>query len=117
MESTINAIARGLVSGGLVYRYVDADDGLPGGEATFGICAFWLVDNLVSLGRVQEAKELFEGMLARATPLGLFAEEIDPRESARLGNFPQALTHIGLMNAAVNLARALAAKSSPDNKR
>ena len=116
MESTINAVVRGLVADGLVYRYVDADDGLPGGQATFGICTFWLVDNLVALGRVQEAKELFEDMLARATPLGLFAEEIDPRENAHLGNFPQALTHIGLMNAAVNLARAFAEKSSPENK-
>lgn len=107
MESTMNAITRGLVADGLVYRYVGADDGLPGGEATFGICTFWLVDNLVALGRIEEARKLFEGMLARATPLGLFAEEIDPREGAHLGNFPQALTHIGLMNAAVNLGRAL----------
>lgn len=107
MQSTIEAISRGLTADGLVYRYVGADDGLPGGEATFGACTFWLVDNLVALGRLHEAKALFERMLSRATPLGLFAEEIEPSGSAHLGNFPQALTHIALMNVAVKLARAL----------
>jgi pentatricopeptide repeat protein len=107
MQSTIEAIERNLMADGLVYRYVGADDGLPGGEATFGACTFWLVDNLVALGRLDEAKELFERMLSRATPLGLFAEEIEPGDSVHLGNFPQALTHIALMNVAVKLARAL----------
>jgi GH15 family glucan-1,4-alpha-glucosidase len=106
MRSTIEAIERDLVADGLVYRYLGADDGLPGGEATFGVTTFWLVDNLIALGRIDEATMLFERMLDRATPLGLYAEELDPRAGAHLGNFPQALTHIGLINAAVNLARA-----------
>jgi GH15 family glucan-1,4-alpha-glucosidase len=106
MRATIEATERGLVADGLVYRYVSAEDGLPGGEATFGVCTFWLVDNLIALGRVEEARKLFERTLARATPLGLYAEELDPLSGAHLGNFPQALTHIGLINSAINLARA-----------
>lgn len=112
MKSTVEAVIRNLLADGLVYRYRGADDGLPEGEATFGACTFWLVDNLVALDRIDEAKELFERMLARATPLGLFGEELDPRANAHLGNFPQALTHIGLMNAAVNLTRALEGRRS-----
>ena len=107
MTATIDNIGRSLLVDGLVYRYRSADDGLPDEEASFGACTFWLVDNLVALGRIDEAKALFERMVARATPLGLFAEELAPRANAHLGNFPQALTHIGLMNAAVNLTRAL----------
>lgn len=114
MRATIEATERGLMADGLVYRYVDAEDGLPGGEATFGVCTFWLVDNLTALGRVEEARALFERTLARATPLGLYAEELDPLTGAHLGNFPQALTHIGLINAAVNLARAGAGGTTRD---
>lgn len=105
MRSTIELIERRLLVDGLVYRYRETDDGLPGRDATFAVCTFWLVENLVALGRLREARELFEGMLARATPLGLFAEEIDPQSGAHLGNFPQALTHLGLVNAAVALSR------------
>ncbi|MDP9371622.1 MAG: glycoside hydrolase family 15 protein [Chloroflexota bacterium] len=114
MRATIEATERGLMADGLVYRYVAAEDGLPGGEATFGVCTFWLVDNLTALGRVEEARALFERTLARATPLGLYAEELDPLTGAHLGNFPQALTHIGLINAAVNLARAGAGGTTRD---
>ncbi|MDP9457889.1 MAG: glycoside hydrolase family 15 protein [Actinomycetota bacterium] len=106
VRATVEATERGLVADGLVYRYVGAEDGLPGGEATFGVSTFWLVDNLAALGRVEEARELFERTLARASPLGLYAEELDPTTGAHLGNFPQALTHIGLINSAINLARA-----------
>lgn len=67
---------------------------------------FWLADNPTALGRVEGTTQLFERMLARATPLGLYAEELEPRTGAHLGNFPQALTHIGLINAATNVARA-----------
>jgi len=81
MRSTIDAVRRSLVSNGLVYRYRD-DDGLSGKEAAFGACAFWLVDNLTALGLVDEATALFESMIARATPLGLFAEELDPRPAS-----------------------------------
>jgi len=105
MRSSIEAIERQLLVDGLVYRYRETDDGLPGRDATFVVCTFWLVENLVALGRVREARELFEGVLARATPLGLFAEEIDPQSGAHLGNFPQALSHLGLVNAAVALSR------------
>ncbi len=106
MLGTVEATVARLMADGLVYRYLDAEDGLPGGEAAFGVCTFWLADNLTALGRLDEATALFERTLARATPLGLYAEELDPTTGAHLGNFPQALTHIGLINAAVNLARA-----------
>lgn len=111
MASTIDRTSRDLAVDGLVYRYRGADDGLAGNEAAFAACTFWLVEALAALGRDKEATELFEQMLARANPLGLFAEEIDPRSGAHAGNFPQALTHIALMNAAVTLARA----KSPDD--
>jgi GH15 family glucan-1,4-alpha-glucosidase len=117
MRSTIETIATELTTDGLVYRYRAARsspagdelaeiDGLHGDEGTFAICTFWLVDGLVFLGRLQDARALFERMLAYANDLGLFAEEIDPASGALLGNFPQAFTHIALINAAVNLAEA-----------
>lgn len=106
MRDTVAATERELLSEGLVYRYRDAEDGLPGGEATFGVCTFWLIDNMIAQGRLDEAGALFEKTLARATSLGLYAEELEPRTGEHLGNFPQALTHIGLVNSAVNLARA-----------
>lgn len=106
MAGTITATERELMSDGLVYRYRDAEDGLPGGEATFGVCTFWFIDNLVAQGRLEEAGALFERTLARSTSLGLYAEELEPGTGEHLGNFPQALTHIGLINSAVNLARA-----------
>jgi GH15 family glucan-1,4-alpha-glucosidase len=104
MISTIDATLEGLVIDGLCYRYLDAPEGLSGKEATFVLCTFWLVNALILAGREREAKELFERMLDRATPLGLFAEEIDPATGAHLGNFPQAFSHIGVINAAVSLA-------------
>ena len=105
MRSTIEAIQERLLSKGLVYRYRGADDGVPGDEATFAACAFWLVEDLAALGRYDQATELFQSLLERSTSLGLFAEEIDPRSGAHLGNFPQALTHIALINAASALVR------------
>lgn len=113
MISTIEAIQRDLSVDGLVYRYRDAADGVFGDEATFGVCTFWLIDNLTALGRLDEATDLFDRMLARATPLGLYAEEIEVRAGAQRGNFPQALTHIGLINAAVNLDRAISGGKVP----
>ena len=83
-----------------------ADDGLPGPEGAFLACAFWLVDNLCHLGRVQEARTRFEQLLSFAGPLGLFSEEADPNTGELLGNYPQAFTHIGLINCAVTLQRA-----------
>ncbi len=104
MVSTINATLDRLVQNGLCYRYLDAPDGIEGGEATFVLCTFWLVDALILADRADEAHRLFDGILARATGLGLFAEEIDPITNAHLGNFPQAFSHIGVINAAVSLA-------------
>ncbi len=106
MLSTIDAILEQLVVDDLRYRYLDAPEGLSGGEATFVLCTFWLIDALILAGREAEAQRLFERMLGRATSLGLYAEEIDPTTGAHLGNFPQAFSHIGLINAAVSLAHA-----------
>jgi GH15 family glucan-1,4-alpha-glucosidase len=104
MLSTIDATLDQLVVDGLCYRYLDAPEGVSGKEAAFVLCTFWLVNALMLAGREQEAQEMFERMLGRATPLGLFAEEIDPATGAHLGNFPQAFSHIGVINAAVSLA-------------
>ncbi len=105
MRSTVETIERSLMSDGLVYRYRGTDDGVTGDEAAFSACTFWLVENLAAMGRMAQATELFETMLARQTPLGLYAEQIDPRTGTHLGNFPQALTHIGLVNAVDALAK------------
>jgi GH15 family glucan-1,4-alpha-glucosidase len=101
------------VSDGLVYRY-DVDktpDGLKGTEGTFNICSFWLVEALTRASRgdpqrLERARLLFEQMLGYANHLGLYSEQIGPQGDA-LGNFPQALTHLSLISAAVNLDRAL----------
>src|ERR671933_1997731 len=106
MLSTIDAILDHLVVDDLCYRYLDAPEGLTGGEATFVLCTFWLIVALILAAREDEAQRLFERMLARATSLGLYAEEIDPTTNRHLGNFPQAFSHIGLINAAVSLAHA-----------
>jgi GH15 family glucan-1,4-alpha-glucosidase len=108
MEGTINAIQKHLTHDGLVYRYhVDeTDDGVPGGEGTFTICSFWMVDNLAFLGRVDEARDLFAKLINYSNDLGLYSEEIDPKTGEFLGNFPQAFTHMALINAAVNLDKA-----------
>ena len=106
MLSYIDAIMDQLVVDDLCYRYLDAPDGLSGGEATFVLCTFWLIDALILAGRMDEAQRLFERTLERATSLRLYAEEIEPATGAHLGNFPQAFSHIGLINAAVSLAHA-----------
>ena len=102
---TTEAIARELVVDGFVMRY-QADgsgDGLPPGEGTFLLCSFWLADNFAMMGRRDEARALFEKLLALRNDLGLLAEEYDPRASRFLGNFPQAFSHVGLINTAHNL--------------
>jgi GH15 family glucan-1,4-alpha-glucosidase len=118
IQKTVEATLRTLAGPrGVVYRYRSVladgsvpdgvtDDGLPGKEGAFLACAFWLVDNLCYLGRTDEARERFEGLLRFASPLGLLAEEVDPDSGAQLGNYPQAFTHIGLINSAVTLQRA-----------
>ena len=105
MLSTLDATLDQLVADGLCYRYLDAPEGLSGKEGAFVLCTFWLIDALILAGRAQQAKQLFERTLERATPLGLFAEEIEPASGTHLGNFPQAFSHIGVINAAVSLAR------------
>lgn len=109
MLSTLKATLKVLVSDSLVYRYQigrGASDGLSGGEGTFSMCTFWLVECLTRAGRVEEARLIFEKMLSYANHLGLFAEEVGPCGEA-LGNFPQAFTHLGLISSAFNLDRAL----------
>ena len=105
MRSTCARIHEKLARDGLVYRYeAGTDDGLPPGEGAFGICSFWAVECVARGGNVEGATRTFEQLLAYANDVGLFAEEIDPDTGAALGNFPQAFTHIGLINAALTLA-------------
>ncbi len=102
------AIADELTVDGLVLRYKvdETDDGLPGEEGTFTICSFWMVSALVEIGEVKRARSLCEKLLSYASPLGLYAEEIDPRSGRHLGNFPQAFTHLALINAVMHVIRA-----------
>jgi GH15 family glucan-1,4-alpha-glucosidase len=102
--STIDAMSAELVSDSLVYRYDPSasPDGLRGTEGTFSICSFWYVDALTRAGRVEEARFTFEKMLTYANHAGLFSEEIG-LTGEQLGNFPQAFTHLALINAAINL--------------
>jgi GH15 family glucan-1,4-alpha-glucosidase len=105
VQSTIDATIDGLTENELVHRYV-ADDGIAGSEGGFGLCTFWLVDALALSGRLDEARTIFESMAGRANHVGLYAEQIDPDTGAFLGNFPQAFTHLGLINSALYLAHA-----------
>lgn len=113
--ATVEAIQEELVEGGLVLRYrpEETPDGLSGDEGTFLVCSFWLVDALCMIGRVDEAEALFERLLSLRNDLGLLAEQYDPSEGRQLGNFPQAFSHVGLVNSANNLARARAQKLEP----
>jgi alpha,alpha-trehalase len=108
LRRTVLAIADELTNDGLVLRYrVDeTDDGLSGEEGTFTICSFWLVSALVEIGEVERGRALCEKLLSYASPLGLYAEEIDPRTGRHLGNFPQAFTHLALINAVMHVIRA-----------
>jgi GH15 family glucan-1,4-alpha-glucosidase len=105
VRATIARTLEHLTEDGLVYRY-RMDDGMPGEEGAFVLCSFWLVDALALSGRVEEARELFERLAGRANHLGLYSEQIDPRSGAFLGNFPQAFSHLGLVNSAIYLAHA-----------
>ena len=106
MRGTYNFIQRRLGRGrGLLYRYEPGYDGIASPEGAFGICSFWAVDNLVGRGEPEAAERVFTDLLSFGNDLGLFAEETDPGTGAALGNFPQAFTHVGLINAAFALAR------------
>ena len=106
---TVQAIERDLMRDGLVLRYDSGrtDDGLPGGEGAFLACSFWLADAYVILGRLDDARRLFDRLLALRNDVGLLAEEYDLELSRHLGNVPQAFSHVALVNTAFNLSRAI----------
>ena len=107
MISTVRQIEQKLVRKGLVYRYRGVNDGVSGEEkGTFAMCTFWLIDNYILLGRFSEVEELFSHVLSFQNDVGLFSEEIDPDNGEQLGNFPQAFTHISLINSAARLEAA-----------
>jgi len=108
IRATVLAIADELTVDDLVLRYrvKDTDDGLEGDEGTFTICSFWLVSALCEIGQVTRASDLCEKLLSLGGSLELYAEEIDPHTGRHLGNFPQALTHLALINAVIHVIRA-----------
>ncbi|MEX3897279.1 glycoside hydrolase family 15 protein [Paraburkholderia sp. BR10954] len=107
IKGTVEAIERDLMRGGFVMRYrtTEYDDGLPPGEGTFLACSFWMVDNLALQGRVQEAIEMYERLLALCNDVGLLSEEYDPVEKRLVGNFPQAFSHVALVHTGLNLMK------------
>jgi GH15 family glucan-1,4-alpha-glucosidase len=114
VQGTIDAVRDRLTTqNGLVFRY-EGTDGLPGGEGAFVLCSFWLVDCLALSGRVEEAEELFETIADYASPLDLFSEEIVPETGELLGNYPQAFSHLGLINSALYIQAAKEAEDSVD---
>jgi GH15 family glucan-1,4-alpha-glucosidase len=111
VRGTVAAIERELLRDGFVQRYTqvpgDTVDGLPAGEGAFLACTFWLADNYALMGRRDEAREVFERLLALRNDVGLLAEEYDPRAGRLVGNFPQAFSHVPLIDTARNLSTAL----------
>jgi alpha,alpha-trehalase len=107
VQATVLAIADELTDEGLVLRYrtKETDDGFAGEEGTFTICSFWLVSALAEIGEYGRARSLCEKLLGYASPLLLYAEELDPRTGRQLGNFPQAFTHLALINAVMHVIR------------
>jgi GH15 family glucan-1,4-alpha-glucosidase len=107
--STLDAYEKRLVRGGLMLRYVNEDDF---GDTTsaFTICSFWWAEALALAGRLDEAVRVFERIAALSNPLGLFSEDVEPKTGALLGNFPQAYTHVGLIQAAITIGELLEAR-------
>ena len=103
MRGSFSRICERLTSNSLLRRYEQGLDGMPGVEGSFGICSFWAVDVLARRGDLDEARRAFEHVVGFANDVGLLAEEIDPGSGELLGNFPQAYTHVGLINAALAL--------------
>jgi GH15 family glucan-1,4-alpha-glucosidase len=108
IRNTVEAIERKLTADGFVLRYDtrNGSDGLPVGEGAFLACSFWLADNLILLGRHADAKKLYERLLSLRNDVGLLSEEYDPNAKRLVGNFPQAFSHIAIVNTAHNLTRA-----------
>ena len=105
VRNTVLAICKDLTDDGLVLRYrvEETDDGFGDEEGTFTICSFWLVSALSEIGEAKAARDLCEKLLGYASPLHLYAEEIDPRSGRHFGNFPQAFTHLALINAVMHV--------------
>jgi GH15 family glucan-1,4-alpha-glucosidase len=106
VQQTVRAIDQQLGRGPLIYRY-RMDDGLPGDEGAFLLCSYWMIEALTMMGRIDEAKDRFTALLQYAGPHALLSEEVDPATGTALGNYPQAFSHIGLINSAWRLTRAL----------
>ena len=107
LRQTVDAVGRDLSRGPLVHRYL-AEDGLPGEEGAFVACSFWLAEALARQGRTEEAGALMDEALAHASDVGLFSEEIAPATGEFLGNLPQGLSHLALVNAAAAIEEAAA---------
>ena len=105
LRNTVLTIAEELTENGFVLRYRtdETDDGLSGKEGTFLICSFWLVSAFAIVGELQRARDLMERLLRTASPLGLYAEEFDPNTGRHLGNFPQAFSHLALIEATARM--------------
>ena len=107
IRRTVEEIEKTLLHNGLLLRYETETgvDGLPPGEGAFLACSFWLADNYLLVGRKADARRLFHRLKGYANDVGLFAEEYDPEDKRMLGNFPQAFSHVALINTALNLAQ------------
>ena len=105
LRTTFDVIETRLGRNGLFYRYEPAYDAVGSPEGAFGICCFWAVENLARRGELARAEQMFDGLMRHSNDLGLYAEEIEPETGAALGNFPQAFTHVGLINAALAIER------------
>jgi hypothetical protein len=106
MLRTADAVQKDLDQEGMLLRYTAGNDGLEGNEGAFCCCAFWLAECLASQGRVERAQSVFDRALRAGNDLGIFSEEYDPHSGEMLGNFPQALTHLSLISAAVALEKS-----------
>jgi GH15 family glucan-1,4-alpha-glucosidase len=119
VRGTIEAVERRLFVNGFLHRYdtTTADDGLPAGEGAFLACSFWLADAYALIGRLDAARRLYERLLGLRNDVGLLAEEYDTRLKRQVGNFPQAFSHVALVNTAHNLSRATRPADQRANRR